>query len=48
MWELYLAMARGIFQARIAHIWHIVFSKNGLARNRRPEMDAMFPAHDSR
>ncbi|MDX2180589.1 MAG: cyclopropane fatty acyl phospholipid synthase [Bryobacteraceae bacterium] len=48
MWELYLAMARGIFQARIAHIWHIVFSKNGLARNRRPEMDAMFAAHDAR
>jgi cyclopropane-fatty-acyl-phospholipid synthase len=48
MWELYLLMARGIFQARIAHIWHLVFSKNGLPGRRNAELDRIFHAHDAR
>jgi cyclopropane-fatty-acyl-phospholipid synthase len=30
MWTFYLMMARGIFQSRLAHLWHFVFSKNGI------------------
>lgn len=48
MWELYLLMARGIFQARIAHIWHLVFSKNGMPGKRYANLDSVFAAHDSR
>jgi cyclopropane-fatty-acyl-phospholipid synthase len=30
MWTFYLQIARGIFQSRIAHLWQIVFSKDGI------------------
>jgi len=36
MWNFYLQMARGIFQARLAHLWHVVFSKNGIPGNGKP------------
>jgi len=30
MWVFYLLICRGIFRSRLATVWHIVFSKNGL------------------
>jgi cyclopropane-fatty-acyl-phospholipid synthase len=30
MWNYYLMTARGAFQARIIHLWHVLFSKNGI------------------
>ncbi len=30
MWRYYLMTARGAFQARIIHLWHVLFSKNGI------------------
>jgi cyclopropane-fatty-acyl-phospholipid synthase len=29
MWTFYLKISRGIFLARLAHVWQIIFSKNG-------------------
>lgn len=31
MWIFYLSISRGIFRSRLASVWHIVFSKNGIA-----------------
>jgi len=30
MWTFYLLLSRGTFRSRLAHLWQIVFSKNGI------------------
>lgn len=32
MWTFYLRISRGIFLARLAHVWQFVFSKNGVPK----------------
>jgi cyclopropane-fatty-acyl-phospholipid synthase len=41
MWSLYLQIQRGLFLSRLAHIWQIVFSKNGARPSAARSADAV-------
>jgi cyclopropane-fatty-acyl-phospholipid synthase len=48
MWTFYLLLARGLFQARLAHVWQFVFSKNGVPGHYHQFPDAYAPFIEAR
>jgi cyclopropane-fatty-acyl-phospholipid synthase len=39
MWRFYLQISAGIFKSRVALLWHVVFSKNGLGKQCTTDLD---------
>lgn len=47
MWKYYLMCCAGAFRSRTAHLWQIVFSKNGIQGGYKPVRDQWSVVHDA-